>query len=163
MLLGATVAAVCVSFVRPGLAPAIALCDARGFPRALIALPGGILTHAFTHSVHQTRVDESFRVSAGTLELFETRFDTYGVGIPTDAGDGFRDEDGRFVVLMTRRFDTLPVRVSHLPGDGLLVGGKLREFTEWFKAQDLVVIRPVLLPDCMKSFATEARSRGVGK
>ncbi|MCX7023774.1 MAG: DUF1850 domain-containing protein [Spirochaetes bacterium] len=133
-----------------GFVPAIVLSDAYGLPRAILPLPDGVFTHVFTHSVHLSRVDESFRVGNDTrLRLFETRFDNYGVGIPTDEGEGFREEGGRFVLDISRTFDRLPVRVSHLPGDGVVVGGSQRDFTEWFASGDLVVISAILLPNAI--------------
>lgn len=122
--------------------PALLLRDAQGARLAAIPLKDGAFTHEYVHSIHKTPVQEFFRVrpESGTLGLYRLEYDSYGVGMPSDGGDAFRLENGRFIVDLHREFDSLPIRVSPVPGDGIRVDGMFHPFTEWVREGELVII-----------------------
>ena len=84
----------------------LVVCEARGTE----------LTIDFIHSVQKTPVEEKLRVSAaGTeLELTETRYHSFGVGLPFLASEGdFRQEGDDFVITgMDRRYRELALRTG---------------------------------------------------
>lgn len=154
-----TVAAVLAAVVfQPRIVtlPLLLLKNGNGSIAASVALPGGHFVHRYVHSIHRTQVDEEFRVEDGKLVLFRLRYDTYGVGMPNDAGEGFRVEGGRFILDMHRSFSSIAMRVSPVPGDGILQGamdlspepetvtGKFHPFTEWVPAESLITLVPGL-------------------
>jgi hypothetical protein len=115
--------------------------------RRLAALPliEGRFDHVFIHSIHLTPVEERFVVEAdakgGTdLRLFELRYQSLGVGMPSDAEGGFRLENGRFILTMNRVFKKIPVMVSVVPGHGVTVGQVFHPFTEWVESEDLIFL-----------------------
>lgn len=114
----------------------LVVSDAEGRALAEIALPDGRFDHVFTHSFHLTPVRERFRVEpdgkgGAVLRLYELRYRSLGVGMPEDAELGFRLEGGEFVLAMDRRFERIPLRVSHLEGHGAEIGGRLWPFSAW--------------------------------
>lgn len=121
--------------------PAIILLDERGARLARIALEDSRFVHRYMHSIHKTPVDEEFYVEGDSLELIRLRYDTYGVGMPSDSGDGFRIEDGRFVVDLHRSFKRLDIRVSHLPGHGIVANGDFLPFTTWVEPESVIVLK----------------------
>jgi hypothetical protein len=126
--------------------PTLVLRDEVGNVKARIECPEGRFVHRYVHSIHRSDVDEEYEIEQdGTLHLTATRFDTLGVGIPYDAGKGFSQEGGRFVLRLDRSFRSLPIRVSPLAGHLVIVGDKKYPFTEWFAPEDLVVVEAKLL------------------
>jgi hypothetical protein len=121
--------------------PAIEILDGSGHRLELLPIEDGVFVHRYIHSIHKTAVDEEFMISGGTLELFRLRYDTYGVGMPSDGGERFRIEDNRFVVDMKRSFKRLDIRVSHLPGHGIEANGIFHPFTEWVPAESLITLK----------------------
>ena len=65
--------------------------------------------------------------------------------MPNDAEGGFRLEDGRFVLALSRRFESIDVRVSPVPGHGIRLGETMLQFTDWAPAGSLIRIIPVML------------------
>jgi len=121
--------------------PAIMIFDGEGRKIAALPLDDGGFVHRYIHSIHKSPVDEEFIISGMTLELVRVRYDSYGVGMPSDGGDAFRIEDNRFVVDMHRSFKRLAIRVSHLPGHGLIVDGMFHPFTEWAPVESPVTLK----------------------
>lgn len=85
--------------------------------------PGDRLTLRFKHSVERTWVEEIFRVDEGyRLVLEETRYESFGAGLPFDEPDTrFVERDLRFIMTgldrpMPRelRFRTLPLTLHQL-------------------------------------------------
>lgn len=121
--------------------PVLVLRDESGQVRARIVCTDGRFVHRYVHSVHLSDVDEEYGIDPdNTLHLAATRFDTLGVGIPYDAEGGFSVEGNRFVLKMNRRFRSLPIRVSPLPGHMIIAGGREYPLTEWFAPEDLVTV-----------------------
>ena len=74
------------------------------------------LTIDFIHSVQKTPVEEKLRVSPDCqkLELVETRYHSFGVGLPfLDSEGDFRQEGNDFVITgMNRKFPELSLRTG---------------------------------------------------
>jgi len=121
--------------------PVLELYDGEGRKKAAILLKDGVFVHHYIHSIHKTPVDEEFVISGKKLELVRLRYDTYGVGMPSDGGDAFRIEDNRFVIDMKRSFDKIDIRVSHVPGHGLVFNGTFHAFTKWVPVESLITLR----------------------
>ncbi len=121
--------------------PRLEILDESGSRLDSLVLVDGRFSHVYTHSIHLSRVDEEFRIAGNSLELLRLRYDSYGVGMPSDGGDAFRIEDGRFVVDMKRSFERLDIRVSHLPGHGIESGGIFRPFTDWVPPESLIRLK----------------------
>jgi len=122
--------------------PALLISDEKGQSLAKIPLENGTFVHRFIHSIHRTAVDEEFHVTGRLLVLSGLRYDSYGVGMPTDGGESFRIEDNRFVIDLHREFDRLDIRVSHLPGHGIEANGQFYPFTAWVALESLVTLKP---------------------
>lgn len=143
-------AAIVVVVFRPEELPELLINNREGQRLAVVPVPGGSFDHTYIHSIHQTRVDEFFRIEGSVLRLYELRFDTLSVGMPSDAEGGYRLEDGRFVLAMDRHFEGIPIAVSPIAGHGIDVGGDLTPFTTWapiegsliLKARTIIVLKP---------------------
>lgn len=85
----------------------------------------------YIHSIHKRPVYEYYRAESGMLHLFELRYDTTSTGMPSDSEEGFRIEDGFFVLAMNRWFKNLAIFVSPIPGHGVIISGHLYPFTTW--------------------------------
>ncbi|PKL03054.1 MAG: hypothetical protein CVV53_10235 [Spirochaetae bacterium HGW-Spirochaetae-9] len=136
LILTAAMLATSVSVV-----PSLLLFDESGQKLTELPLVGGSFVHCYIHSIHKTPVDEEFIVSGKELKLVRLRYDAYGVGMPSDGGEAFRIEDGRFVIDMSRSFARLDIRVSHLPDHGLLIDGNFHPFTEWVPVESLITLK----------------------
>lgn len=121
--------------------PALLLFDGDGHMLAKLPLGEEGFVHRYIHSIHKTPVDEEFIVSGKKLELVRLRYDTYGVGMPSDGGESFRIEDNRFVIDISRLFSRLDIRVSNIAGHGLLIDGSFRPFTDWVPAESLITLK----------------------
>lgn len=141
LLLSSFIVALAIVITGRFAVPAVQILDAEGARLATIALDDGRFVHRYIHSIHGTQVDEEFLVEGDSLELVRLRYDTYGIGMPSDAGDGFRLEDGRFVLDLHRSFKRLDIRVSHLPGHGIVANGIFLPFTTWAEVEDVVVLK----------------------
>jgi hypothetical protein len=99
----------------------------------------------FVHSFHLTPVRERFRVEAGergagSLRLYELRYQSPGVGMPEGVELGYRLENGVFILNMDRSFASIPLRVSTVKGHGVAIGGRFRPFTEWAAPEEALVL-----------------------
>lgn len=123
------------------LVPALLIYDQGGRLLERRALSDATFIHCFVHSIHKTPVDELYRVEGKKLELETIKYDSYGVGMPTDEGQNFRIQDGRFVVDLHRSYERLDIRVSHVPGHGLVIGEQFLPFTTWVAIEDLLTLK----------------------
>lgn len=121
--------------LEPAREPELVLTDAGGSTLATLPVRDGRFDHVFIHSVHKTPVVERFRVEptggAPRLHLYELRYQSQGVGMPTDAEGGFRLEGDTFVLTMDRTFDRLPLMVSPVEGHGLVIQGAFIPFVRY--------------------------------
>jgi len=121
--------------------PLLVITDFKGKQLATLVLPDGRFSHVFVHSFHLTPVEERMELDPeGGFHLYELRYQSCGVGMPTEIEEGFRLENGEFILSMQRRFEKIPVMVSILPGHGLMVGGKFYPFDAWAPPEDTLVI-----------------------
>ena len=101
----------------------------------------------FVHSVERTLVEERFKVEPdGSLLLFETRYSSYGAGLPSDAEEGFAVEDGKFVLKLHRRFERIVLRVSHIEGHGMVFCDRTIWFKDIANVNDALTIYVKVLP-----------------
>lgn len=121
--------------------PRLAVLDRQGRELAELDLPGGRFSQRFLHSFHLTPVEEFFRIEAdGSLRLYELRYESCGVGMPTEEEGGYRLEDGVFVLAMDRSFKNIPIFVSIVPGHGLAAEGEFHPFADWAAPEELVIL-----------------------
>jgi len=117
------------------------ISDRQGKVLGCLLLKDKRFDHVFVHSIHLTKVEEKFEIDgSGNLHLFELRYESSGVGMPSDSEGGYRLEDGRFILSMDRTFHKIPLFVSILPGHGVSVGGKFHPFTEWAKPENILIL-----------------------
>ena len=127
--------------------PTLMIRNDRGRVLGRLACEDGTFVHRYVHSVHLSDVDEEYSIEPdGSLRLTATRFDTLGVGIPFDAEGGFSKEGNRFVLRMDRRYRSLPVRVSPIPGHVIITGGGTYPLSEWIGPGDLAVLEARNIP-----------------
>ncbi len=133
-------AAIIILVLNLQIVPALIIKNSTGTIIAELPLYDGTFIHHFIHSVHKTPVDEYFEVRGKTLELTKVKYDTYGVGMPSDGGEGFTLENGRFVVILHRAFSSIPIRVSIVPDHGIVVGGTFLPFTRWVPKESAITL-----------------------
>ena len=130
----------------PGM-PILDIQDMSGKTRAQIVCRDGTFVHRYVHSVHLSDVDEEYTIeSGGILRLTATRFDTLGVGIPYDAEGGFSQDGNRFVLRMDRKYRSLPIRISPLPGHMIIAGGREYPLSRWIHPGDLAILKARFIP-----------------
>jgi hypothetical protein len=121
--------------------PALLLYDENGRQISCLAVPDARFSYRFIHSVHKTPVDEEYRIEGSRLELYSIKYDTYGVGMPSDEGDNFRIDAGRFVIDLCRSYERIDLRVSHLSGHGISIADQFFPFFDWVAAEDLITLK----------------------
>jgi len=142
LLLGCLILIIALSVIAMNLRIVSVLILKNGQNKTVARLPlyDGQFIHHYIHSVHKTAVDEYFQIKGRNLELFQVKYDTYGVGMPCDGGEAFTIEDGRFVVKMHRTFSNIPIRVSIVPQHGVIVENELLPFTMWMLPESEVIL-----------------------
>ncbi len=126
--------------------PALIIRNESGAILHRIPLEEGTFIHHFIHSVHKTAVDEYFEVHGMNLNLVEVRYDTYGVGMPSEEGEGFALVGGRFSVKLHRTFSRIPIRVSFLPEHGIIVKGSLHAFSDMVPPESAIILSAGRIP-----------------
>jgi len=68
----------------------------------------------YIHSVQKTPVTELFKITPmGKIKLYETRYRSYGVGLPFLKTEGnFSQEGDEFVLTMNREFENIAIRTG---------------------------------------------------
>lgn len=97
------------------------------------AAPGRTFSVTYIHSVTHTPVLETYRIDGSTLVQTSIEFTEHGPGLPTapDAGQSWRDIDGRFVVTLDRHFDSIRMRVHRDQSPRLLDGARSVDLAQW--------------------------------
>ena len=148
-----TAFAVAVGFLLFPGTPVLDIRNGQGELLARLVCKNGTFVHRYVHSVHLSDVDEEYSIEAdGTLRLTASRFDTLGVGIPFDADGGFSLEGNRFVLRMDRRYRSLPIRVSPLPGHVVITGGREYALSSWVDKEELVILEAKYCPRLLVLF-----------
>ena len=73
---------------------------------------GDAIIYSFRHSVEKTVVEEYLEVAPPGFLLTHTRMQSFGAGLPSDITEGFRLENGWYIVPLNRYFSAIPFRVT---------------------------------------------------
>lgn len=120
--------------------------DLEGQAKNEFFLPDKTFTLGYIHSVELTPAEELFRVGQdNTLMLYETIYESYGVGLPFLKEEGELDiKDGKFILKIQRSMDSIKLRVSPIPKHWLSIGDERYELIQLIeKPKDLVEIYAV--------------------
>ncbi|HEY8341619.1 MAG TPA: DUF1850 domain-containing protein [Calditerricola sp.] len=96
----------------------------------LLAIPvsrGERMTLRYIHSIHRTPVIETYAIGDDALVLEAVRFQSYGVGMPSDVEQGqtFAMENGWFVLSrLNRPLPHLDLRVGYVANHTLHIGSR---------------------------------------
>jgi hypothetical protein len=102
--------------------------------------PGNVFTFAYIHSIEQVPVEGVFVVEAdGALRLAETRFPSYGAGLPPEAAG--RNADGRWMVAPGgQKLPEFSFYISPINRPSLRMGDKTLDLTNLIDSGDIVVV-----------------------
>lgn len=126
--------------------PRLVVTDEAGGER----LMSGALTLRYTHSVERTLVDEDLVADVRGVRLVETRFSSFGAGLPSQPQWG-----GRFVAAtagvmavrdMNAILSRIRVRVGHVSDQTLIDRGRPVELDRLVAPGEAITIRSVTLP-----------------
>jgi hypothetical protein len=102
--------------------------------------PGDVFTFAYIHSIENIPVEGVFAVEAdGALQIVETRFPSYGAGLPLQAAR--RSPDGKWMVVPggERRF-RFSFYISPINQSVLRIGDKTLDLNNLIESGDLVEV-----------------------
>jgi hypothetical protein len=104
------------------------------------AAPGDVFTFAYIHSVEKVPVEGVFAVEAdGSLRVVETRFPSYGAGLPPQATG--KSADGRWMVAQGgQRLPEFSFYVSPINQASLRIGVKTLNLANRIDSGDVVVV-----------------------
>jgi hypothetical protein len=120
--------------------------DLEGQVKNEFYLPGNTFTLGYIHSVELTPAEELFKVGKdNTLMLYETIYESFGVGLPFSKEEGQLDiKDGKLILKVQRPMDSIKLRVSPIPKHWLSIGDERYELIQLIdKPDDLVKIYAV--------------------
>lgn len=100
----------------------------------------------YTHSVNKGRVHDYYRIlKSGQLELYKTRFVSYGAGIPepyeTQGADFLVTEDGYIIENLNRALPQLVMAVGVIAEHSVTVGETEFFLKDFFKPQTSLVFQ----------------------
>lgn len=100
----------------------------------------------YTHSVNKGRVHDYYRIlNSGELELYKTRFVSYGAGIPepyeSEGAEFLVSEDGYIIEKLNRRLPKLVMAVGVIAEHSLTVGDTEFFLKDFFKPQTSLEFR----------------------
>ena len=100
----------------------------------------------YTHSVNKGRVHDYYRIlKSGQLELYKTRFLSYGAGIPepyeTQGADFLVTEDGYIIENLNRTLPRLVMAVGVIAEHSVTVGETEFFLKDFFKPQTSLVFQ----------------------
>lgn len=96
----------------------------------------------YTHSVLLTPVDEFFSINEhNDLILQKTIYESFGVGLPYEQLEdaSFEIVEGKFILYLDRKFDTLNMVISPIPKHTITVNGETSYITELFSEETIEV------------------------
>lgn len=98
----------------------------------------------YTHSVNKGRVHDYYRIlKSGQLELYKTRFVSYGAGIPepyeTQGADFLVTEDGYIIENLNRALPQLVMAVGVIAEHSVTVGETEFFLKDFFKPQTSLI------------------------
>jgi hypothetical protein len=104
------------------------------------AAPGDVFTFAYIHSIENIPVEGVFAVEDdGALRVVETRFPSYGAGLPVPAA-GKRAEGEWMVAPGGERLPEFSFFISPVNQASLRMGTKTLDLTHRFDSGDVVVV-----------------------
>lgn len=107
-----------------------------------IIVEDGKFVLGFIHSVHHTPVQELYFIdNKGGLNLVETRYYSLGVGMPTEAENGFVNENGEFVLKINRRYEKIHLKVSAIPDHTIKVNDKVYSLLAFVKPEKTIELK----------------------
>ncbi len=111
--------------------------------RLFAALPAeGGFAISFIHSINLSPVEEFFSLgSESSLILGKVTFAQFGTGMPTGDDEVIGMEDGLYVTKPARRFDSIELRVSPVPGHELKLDGETIPLTRWVPPGGMLRLR----------------------
>ena len=100
----------------------------------------------YTHSVNKGRVHDYYRIlKSGQLELYKTRFVSYGAGIPepyeTQGADFLVTEDGYIIENLNRALPQLVMAVGVIAEHSVTVGETEFFLKDFFKPQTSLIFQ----------------------
>lgn len=100
------------------------------------------LTIKFIHSVQKTPVIEELELQNGEFVLKRTKYQSQGVGLPFDAGDGTFYRDGEwFVFDMNRHFKNLELRTGKGTQLTIILDGKTYELYKILPVGTKIIVK----------------------
>jgi len=98
----------------------------------------------YTHSVNKGRVNDFYRVlNSGELELYKTRFVSYGAGIPepyeTEGAEFLVTDDGYIIGNLHRRLPNLVMAVGVIAEHSVTVGETEFFLKDFFEPQTSLI------------------------
>ena len=98
----------------------------------------------YTHSVNKGRVNDFYRVlDSGALELYKTRFVSYGAGIPepyeTEGAEFLVTDDGYIIENLHRRLPNLVMAVGVIAEHSVTVGETELFLKDFFEPQTSLI------------------------
>lgn len=104
--------------------------------------PSGRFALFFIHSVQKTPVYEFFHIQEdNTLTLVETRFSSFGVGLPYTREDGkLSIKEDTMQLTLNRSFDKIPLRVSPIPEHKIIIDGNHYPLLNFTNPENLIEI-----------------------
>lgn len=95
----------------------------------------------YVHSVQKTPVEESFLATDDNkLVLYETHYQSYGVGLPFLATDGiFEQKDGYFVLKLHRTFPQVKFRAGLEAKPEAVIGGRVEPLYQYYQPGSLMI------------------------
>ncbi|MCK4260762.1 MAG: DUF1850 domain-containing protein [Halanaerobiales bacterium] len=107
-----------------------------------LLLPKTSIVLEYIHSVEKTPVLEIFKItSKGKFILTETRFKSYGAGLPLETKN-FSHENGFFVLKnMNTTLPKIIIRVSRTPGQTLTINHKKIDLQDIAKPGEKLIVQ----------------------
>jgi len=102
--------------------------------------PGDIFTFAYIHSIENIPVEGVFAVEDdGALRVLETRYPSYGAGLPSEAAG--KSTDGKWMVAPGgQRLPEFSFYISPINRASLRMGAKTLDLTNLIDPGDIVVV-----------------------
>lgn len=92
----------------------------------------------YIHSIQLTPNYENFKINKGEMILYETVYETVGVGLPSVNEGSFYMKDGKMVMSMNRVFDEILLRIYPIPNNSIIVNNKKYRLLDYAKSEDLI-------------------------
>ncbi|MDI6600846.1 MAG: DUF1850 domain-containing protein [Thermoanaerobacteraceae bacterium] len=92
----------------------------------------------YIHSIQLTPSFENFIVKGKKMILYETVYETVGVGLPSVDEGSFYMRDGKMVMTLHREFEEILLRIYPKPDNSIIVRGKKYRLMDYAESEDLI-------------------------